>query len=160
MGLVVNSPPASIGDTRQVGSIPGSGRSPGGRHGSPLQHSCLENPKHRGAWRAAVRRVAKTATQLERLSPHNTVYMQDPIFPSRQQWRGIFALSNTFPVFSSVLPGQEFVFNFYSPLSTPFSLFLLMTAETIRFQWHLSGAVMTVCRLFCLTYSPRRFLAD
>ena len=36
----------SAGD---VGSIPGSGRSPGGEHGNPLQYSCLENPTHRGA---------------------------------------------------------------------------------------------------------------
>ena len=42
------------------GLIPGSGRSPGGGHGKPLQCSCLENPMHRGAWRAAVHGVAKS----------------------------------------------------------------------------------------------------
>ena len=42
----------NAGDVRDVGSIPGSGRSPGGRHGNPLQYSCLENPMDRGAWRA------------------------------------------------------------------------------------------------------------
>ena len=40
--LVVKNPPANAGDVRDVGSIPGSGRSPGGGHGSPLQCSCLE----------------------------------------------------------------------------------------------------------------------
>ena len=35
---------ASIGDVRDSGSVPGSGRSPGGRHGNPVQYSCLENP--------------------------------------------------------------------------------------------------------------------
>ena len=41
---VVKNPPANAGDIRVVGSIPGSGRSPGGRHGNPLQYSCLEYP--------------------------------------------------------------------------------------------------------------------
>ena len=40
--LVVKNPPARAGDVRDMGSIPGSGRSPGGGHGNPLQHSCLE----------------------------------------------------------------------------------------------------------------------
>ena len=44
MVLVVNNLPANKGDIRATGSIPGSGRSPGGGHGNPLQYSCLENP--------------------------------------------------------------------------------------------------------------------
>ena len=40
----------SAGDLRDVGLIPGSGRSPGEGHGNPLQYSCLENPMDRGAW--------------------------------------------------------------------------------------------------------------
>ena len=47
---------------RYSGSIPGSGRSPGGGHGNPLQYSCLENPMDRGAWQAVVHRVAKSQT--------------------------------------------------------------------------------------------------
>ena len=47
-----------------VGSIPGSGRSPGGGHGNPLQYSCLENPMDRGAWRARVHGVTKSWTHL------------------------------------------------------------------------------------------------
>ena len=42
-----------------MSSIPGSGRTPGGEHGNPLQYSCLENPMDRGAWQAMVPRVAK-----------------------------------------------------------------------------------------------------
>ena len=42
--------PANAGDLRDAGSIPGSGRSPGGGHGSPLQYSCLETPLDGGAW--------------------------------------------------------------------------------------------------------------
>ena len=46
----VKNLPASAGDTRDAGSIPGLGRSPGGGHGNPFQYSCLENPMDRGAW--------------------------------------------------------------------------------------------------------------
>ena len=44
VALVVKNPPANTGDGRDVGLIPGSGRSPGGERGNPLQYSCLENP--------------------------------------------------------------------------------------------------------------------
>ena len=62
--------PADAGDTRDVGSISGSGRSPGGRHGHPLQRSCLENLMDRGAWRAIVHRVTESRTQMNQLSTH------------------------------------------------------------------------------------------
>ena len=45
-----------------MGSVPGLGRSPGGGHGNPLQYSCLENPKNRGAWWATVHAVTKSQT--------------------------------------------------------------------------------------------------
>ena len=56
---MVKNPSASAGDTRDADSIPGWGRSPGGRHDNPLQYSCLENPMDRGAWGAIVREVIK-----------------------------------------------------------------------------------------------------
>ena len=65
--LVVKNPPARAGDIRDVGSVPGLRRSPGGGHGHPLQYSCLENPMDRGAWLATVHRVAKSQTQLKPL---------------------------------------------------------------------------------------------
>ena len=43
-GSVAKNPPANAGDSGDVGSVPGLGRSPGGRNGNPLQNSCLENP--------------------------------------------------------------------------------------------------------------------
>ena len=55
-GSMVKKPPARAED---VGSIPGSGRSPGGGHGNPLQYSCLENPMDRGACGATVHGVPK-----------------------------------------------------------------------------------------------------
>ena len=48
-------------------SIPGSGRSPGGGDGNPLQYFCLGNPMDGGAWRAAVHRIAKSRTRLKQL---------------------------------------------------------------------------------------------
>ena len=54
--------PANSGDIRDVGLIPGSGRSPGGGHGNPLQYSCLENLMNRGDWRATVHRDAELDT--------------------------------------------------------------------------------------------------
>ena len=52
MALVVKTLPANVADAREVGSIPGSGRSPGEGNDNPLQYSCLGNPKDRGAWQA------------------------------------------------------------------------------------------------------------
>ena len=60
--LVVKNRPANAGDIRDTVSIPGSGRSPGGGHGNPLQYSCLENPVDRGAWWVTVHGVAKSQT--------------------------------------------------------------------------------------------------
>ena len=51
---MVKNPPANAGDTRDMGSLPGSGVSPGGGNGNPLQYSCLENSMDRGAWQAMV----------------------------------------------------------------------------------------------------------
>ena len=55
--LVVKNLPANVGDKRDMGSLPGSGRSPGGGHGNPPRYSCLENPTERGAWWATVHGV-------------------------------------------------------------------------------------------------------
>ena len=51
---------ANAGGIRDMGSIPGSGRSPGEGIGNPLQYSCLENPTDRGAWWAIVHGIAKS----------------------------------------------------------------------------------------------------
>ena len=59
-GSVVKDPPANAGDARDAGLIPRSGRSPGGGNDNPLQYSCLENSKDRGAWLVIVYRVAES----------------------------------------------------------------------------------------------------
>ena len=60
--------PASGGDIRYLGSIPGLGRSPGGGHGNILQYSCLKNPMDKGAWCATVHRVPKSWRWLKQLN--------------------------------------------------------------------------------------------
>ena len=62
VALVAKHPPASEGDIRDVGSIPGLGRSPGGGHGNPLQYSCLENFMNGEAWQATVYSITETWT--------------------------------------------------------------------------------------------------
>ena len=62
--LVVKNVPANAGDKGDMDLIPGSGRSPEGENGNPLQYSCWENPMDRGAWRAAVHGVTQSRTWL------------------------------------------------------------------------------------------------
>ena len=64
----------NAGDAGNTGSILGLGRS-GGRHGNPLQYSCLENPMVRGAWWVTVRRVTKNQTRLKLLSDHGMQFL-------------------------------------------------------------------------------------
>ena len=61
---------ANARDIRDAGSIPGSGRSPGGGNGNPFQYSCLGNPTDRGAWQATALGAAKSQTRLKQLSTH------------------------------------------------------------------------------------------
>ena len=68
--LVVKNLPASVGDVRDVGLIPGLERSPGEGHFNLLQYSCLENPVDTGAWRVMIHGVTKSWTQLKQLSMH------------------------------------------------------------------------------------------
>ena len=59
---VVKNPPANAGDVRDMGSVPGLGKSPREGNGTPLQYSCVENPMDRGAWQTAVHGVTKSGT--------------------------------------------------------------------------------------------------
>ena len=62
VALVVKNLPANAGDIRDMGSIPGLGRSPGGGHSNSLQYSYLENPMDRDAWQATVHSIAQSQT--------------------------------------------------------------------------------------------------
>ena len=74
---MVKNLPASARDRRDVGSIPGSGGSPGVGNGNPLQCPCLENPMDRGDWWVTVCRVIKSrTTEVEHSSPSNYKYLK------------------------------------------------------------------------------------
>ena len=73
--------------TRDPGSIPGSGRSLGEENGFPPQYSCLENPLDRGAWQAAVHRVAKSRTGLKKVNYHSN--------PKQRQCQRMFKLPHS-----------------------------------------------------------------
>ena len=75
---MVKNLPANAGDAGDVGSIPGSGRSPGGGNGNPHQNSCLENSMDRKAWWAAVHGVTKSQT----LKSHCWAYIEKAIIPT------------------------------------------------------------------------------
>ena len=62
---MVNNLPANAGDVRDVGSIPGLGRSLGGGNGNPLRYSCLENTMDRGTRQATVQKVVKELDMTE-----------------------------------------------------------------------------------------------
>ena len=66
--MVVKNPPANVGNIRDVGSIPESGRSLGGGHSNPVQYSCLENHMDRRDWQSRVHRVARSQTRLKQFS--------------------------------------------------------------------------------------------
>ena len=74
VSLVVKNIPADAGYTRYAGLIPGSGRSPRVGHGNPLQYSCLENSKDRGAWQATVHWVAKSQMQLSTANSSTSIH--------------------------------------------------------------------------------------
>jgi len=84
----------NAGDAGDVGSIPGSGRSPGGGHGYPLQYSCLKNPMDRGAWQATVCGVTRSCTWLKRLNTHNPF------------WRRLQAVIGPFHLFLLYVPAK------------------------------------------------------
>ena len=93
MGLVVKNLPVNAGEIRDVGSIPGLGRSPGGGHGNPLQYSCLENPMDRRIWQGTVHRVQKSQTQLKQLSTHRLVHIPYTYLLSSVQFSWVQSLS-------------------------------------------------------------------
>ena len=77
--LVVKNLPANAGDVRDVGLVPGSGRSPGEGSGTPLQYSCRENPMDSGVLWATFHRVTKSQMRLKRISTHNADIQKDGV---------------------------------------------------------------------------------
>ena len=77
---VIKNPSANAGDVKDVGLTPGLGRSPGEGNGSPLQHSCLENPVDGGAWWATVHGAVKSRPRLSDFTslPFTLLYCCQP----------------------------------------------------------------------------------
>jgi len=110
LSQMIKNPPANAGHVRDVGSIPGLGRSLGGGQGIPLQYSCLENPMDRGAWWATLHGVTKSWTRLkwlthvpagENKTPYNTLtsymvyWMRKPYSPVQIRWNiNLWKLNN------------------------------------------------------------------
>ena len=90
---MVKNLPANAGGIRDVGSIPGSRRSPGEGNGNPLQYSCLENFMDRGAWWAIVRGVVKSRTQLSTCT--HTEIIAYSVAPDKSDNQMVNGCSNT-----------------------------------------------------------------
>ena len=101
----------NVGD---LGSIPGSGRSPGEGSGYPLQYSCLRSPVYRGAWRATVHGVAKSWTQRKQLSTaqHLNENTEESRLPSSKELKVCLPAElgpQSFPAFGLKLKHQLFL---------------------------------------------------
>ena len=92
--LVVKNPPASLGDVRHMGLIPGCGRSPAEGNCNPLQYSCLENPMDSVAWQATVHNVTQSQTWHAQYISNSKVvwwqlrlWLENPHKPNRAVFR-------------------------------------------------------------------------
>ena len=82
----VKKPLTNAGDTGDMGSIPGWGRSPGREHGNTFQYSCLGSPMDRGAWRATVHRVTNSQTRVKQLGMQAHTYQILEETHERRKW--------------------------------------------------------------------------
>ena len=141
-GSVVKNPAANARDAGNVGSVPGSGRSPGERNSNPSQYSCLENPTDRGAWWATVPGVPKTQTQLNTHAYNMHLKEQSPL-SDLMDWLWLGKLFNLARLWGFVpsCPGvQSFSFSLsLSSLSFPLSLSVSLNEPVVS------------CSLWCPT---------
>ena len=123
----------NAGNTGDAGSIPGWGRSPGGGYGKPLQHSCPENPRDRGAWWATVHGVSKSQTW-NQPSTHRCMMTSRP----RKKKKVLNTVSQTFFQKTRAVELQFRNFltqNVFSSFLTPFLSFFFDFSFFLSFFW-------------------------
>ena len=155
---MVKNPPANAGDLRDVGSIPGSGRSPGRGHDNLLQYSYLENLMDRRAWWATIHKVTKSQTQLRWLCTHTHFCLTFVVLPI---WKDsiLFLLFPLIPCLISwtsytltYLLHIPYTFFYFYSWSFQISSFLLSTQNLSIFIVYL--AVHLFHRAFCDSPKP------
>ena len=101
MVLIIKNQPTNAGDVGDMDLISGIERSPGGRHGNPLQYSFLENPMDRGAWQFTVYRVTQNWTQMKQFStPAQSLFLISLVLLKRKKNGMIVFLKSAFFFFT------------------------------------------------------------
>ena len=100
---MIKNPPANVGDIRDVSSLPGSERVPGGGNGNLLQYSCLENPMDRGAWRATVHGVTRSWARLSDRTRTHTLLVSGDRLSGSYCTELTSACAHCFPAAAAVL---------------------------------------------------------
>ena len=142
---LVKNLPASAGDARDTGSIPGSGGSPGGGNGNLVQYSCLENPMDRGAWQATVHGAAKSRTRLSthaqcgNVNPNLLTYPSPPSLLLTLSYFIFFFLH--FRLYFCSLNKFIHIISWLRFQSLGADWYLQYDCQTILGSWRLSGIV-------------------
>ena len=114
---VVKNPPASAGDVRDVGLIPGLGRSPGIGNGNPLWYSCLENPMNREAWWATAHGITKNQTQV---STH-ALFIPSCLVDFTEVFTGmndsVLNPCSSYRLLSNLIPSRQFCLSYDAVIS-------------------------------------------
>ena len=133
--LEVKNLPASAGEVRDMGSIPGFRRAPGREHGSPLHYSCLKNPKDRQAGQATVHGIAESQTWPKRLSSHGNY-----TFNILRNHQTVFKANVPFYIPTSNVLGFQF------PHTSPTLIIVLsVIAALMNVKWYLIVVLTYIC---------------
>ena len=130
--LLVKNPPANAGDLRDLGSVPGLGRSPGRGHDNPVQYSYLENLMDRGAWWATIHRVTKSQIWLRWLSMHTHFCLTFVVFPI---WKDSI-LSLLFPLIPCLISWTSYTLTYLLHIPYPFFTFIPDPSDLFLSSFH------------------------
>ena len=144
---MVKNLPANAGDIRDVSSIPGLGRSPGGGHGYPLQYSYLENPMDREAWRATVHRVAHSWTRLKQLSKHTCACCYQGVIASTLSKLNQLECSTYVQIFFGLFCLFTFSLTRYADFQSYFSQYLFPSLSFSEIVSYICNMVRFCCNI-------------